>query len=123
MVQKTNSAIESRFDGFKWLAVTLVVAAGVVGNWYFSELPLLYRVVALLALAAMAGFVALQTAKGKSFSRLLKDVRIEIRKVVWPTRQETTQTTLQVVVVVLLMGLILWLLDYLLGWLVKSLIG
>ena len=49
--------------------------------------------------------------------------RSEIRKVVWPTRQETTQTTLIVVAVVLVMALLLWGLDSLLGWLVSMIVG
>ena len=73
--------------------------------------------------AAAAGFVALQTAKGQSFFNLVKEARIEIRKVVWPTRQETTQTTLMVVAVVLVMALLLWGLDSLLGWIVSSIVG
>ena len=58
-----------------------------------------------------------------SFWNLAKAARVEIRKVVWPTRQETTQTTLIVLGVVLLMALILWGLDSLLGWIVSSVIG
>ncbi|MBP5143215.1 preprotein translocase subunit SecE, partial [Pseudomonas chlororaphis] len=53
----------------------------------------------------------------------VKEARTEIRKVVWPTRQETTQTTLIVVAVVLVMALLLWGLDSLLGWLVSLIVG
>ena len=122
MTPKTE-AQASRFDLFKWLAVVALVVVGVVGNQYYSASPILYRVLALLALAAAAGFVALQTAKGKSFFALAKEARTEIRKVVWPTRQETTQTTLIVVAVVLVMALLLWGLDSLLGWAVSLIVG
>ncbi|MFR0675528.1 preprotein translocase subunit SecE [Enterobacterales bacterium AW_CKDN230030176-1A_HGKHYDSX7] len=122
MTTKTE-AQESRFDLFKWLAVVALVVIGVVGNQYYSAAPILYRVLALLALAAVAGFIALQTTKGKAFFTLAKEARTEIRKVVWPTRQETTQTTLIVVVVVLVMALLLWGLDSLLGWLVSLIVG
>ena len=118
-----NEAQESRFDLFKWLAVVALVVVAVVGNQYYSASPILYRVLALLVLAAVAGFVALQTAKGKSFFALAKEARTEIRKVVWPTRQETTQTTLIVVAVVLVMALLLWGLDSLLGWAVSLIVG
>ena len=114
---------ESKFDSVKWLVVTLLVAVGVTGNSFYSEESLLYRVLALLVLAAVAGFIALQTAKGQSFFLLFKEAKVEIRKVVWPTRQETTQTTAIVVVVVLLMGLALWAIDSLLSWLVSGVIG
>ncbi|TDF86029.1 preprotein translocase subunit SecE [Pseudomonas sp. H9] len=116
-------AQDSRFDLLKWLAVVALVVVGVVGNLYYSASPILYRVLALLVLAAVAGFIALQTAKGKSFFTLVKEARTEIRKVVWPTRQETTQTTLIVVAVVLVMALLLWGLDSLLGWLISLIVG
>ncbi|NQD79916.1 preprotein translocase subunit SecE [Pseudomonas seleniipraecipitans] len=118
-----TEAKESRFDLLKWLAAALLVVAGVVGNQYFSAEPILYRVVALLVMAAVAAAIALQTAKGQSFFSLVKEARVEIRKVVWPTRQETTQTTLIVVLVVIVMALMLWGLDSLLGWLVSFIVS
>jgi len=116
-------AKEGRFDALKWLVVVLLVALGVVGNQYFAAEPVLYRVLVLLVLAALASYVAFQTLKGRAFFVLLKEARTEIRKVVWPTRQETTQTTLIVVAVVLVMALLLWGLDTLLGWLVSLIVG
>jgi preprotein translocase subunit SecE len=116
-------AKDSRFDLLKWLVVVALLVVGVVGNQYYSAEPILYRVIALLLLAAAAVFVALQTTKGRSFFGLAKEARAEIRKVVWPTRQETTQTTLIVVAVVLVMALLLWGLDSLLGWLVSLIVG
>lgn len=113
----------SRFDLLKWLVVAALVIVGVVGNQYFSAEPILYRVLALLVIAALAGVIALQTSKGQAFWVLAKEARVEIRKVVWPTRQETTQTTLIVVAVVLIMALLLWGLDSLLGWLVSLIVG
>ena len=116
-------APDSRFDLVKWLAVVLLVVVGVVGNQYYSAQPILYCVLALLVIAAVAAYVGLQTGKGKAFFVLAKEARAEIRKVVWPTRQETTQTTLIVVAVVLVMALLLWGLDSLLGWLVSLIVG
>lgn len=113
----------SRFDLIKWLLVVALVAVGVVGNQVFSGESILYRVLALLVLAVVAGLVALQTVKGRAFFALLKDARVEIRKVVWPTRQETANTTLIVVAVVLVMSLILWGVDSLLGWFVSLIVG
>ena len=116
-------ANDARFDLVKWLVVAGLVVVAVVGNQYYSAEPILYRVLAVLAIGVVAAFVALQTSKGRSFAVLLKEARGEIRKVVWPTRQETTQTTLIVVVVVLVMALLLWGLDSLLGWLVSMVVG
>ena len=109
----------SRFDSIKWILVFILVAVAVVGNSYFSDQSLLYRVLGILALAAVAGLIALQTAKAAAFWALVKRSRTQIRKVVWPTRQETVQTTMIVVAFVLVVALILWGLDSLLGWLVS----
>ena len=112
-------ATTSRFDTIKWLIVTVLVAVAVVGNSYYSDQSLLYRVLGILALAVVAGFVALQTAKGAALWTLIKGSRTEIRKVVWRTRQENVQTRMIVVIFVLLVALFLWGLDSLLGWLVS----
>lgn len=121
-----NSKVETesnRFDSLKWLLVVVLIAVGVGGNVYFAGQSLLYRVIALLILAVLAVIVALQTMKGAEFWKLAKEARVEIRKVVWPTRQEATQTTLIVFAFVLVMALILWGLDTLVGWAASRILG
>jgi preprotein translocase subunit SecE len=113
----------SRFDLVKWLVVFVLVAAGVAGNQYFNAESLLYRVLALVALGLVAALVALQTDRGRRFATLLKEARVEIRKVVWPTRPELVQTTVIVLVFVLVVALILWGMDSLISWLVAGFIG
>ena len=114
---------QSVTDWFKWIIVTVIVGGGVFGNWYYQDQSLLYRVLALLALAAVAGLVTFQTNQGKALWTLIKESRVEIRRVVWPNRQETTQTTFIVVMLVLAFSLILWGLDSLLSWIVSIVIG
>jgi len=118
-VEKESSSL----DGLKWILVLALVSIGVVGNYYFEAESLLYRVLALLVLAFVAGWVAVQTTKGRAFSKLVSEARVEIRKVVWPTRQELTQTTMIVVAFVLVMALLLWGIDSLIGWIISSVIG
>jgi preprotein translocase subunit SecE len=113
----------SKFDSVKWGLIALLIGAGVYGNSYFSDESLLYRVLALLVLALVAGAIAVTTQKGHAVWALIKGSRTEIRKVVWPTRQETVQTTLIVVAFVLVVALFLWGLDSLLGWLVSLVIA
>ena len=91
-----------RFDNVKWVLVAVFVAVGVYGNSYFADESLLYRVLGLLALGLVAGFVALQTSQGAALWGLVRESRTEIRKVVWPTRQEALQTTMIVLAVVVL---------------------
>lgn len=116
-------AKEFRLDGLKWLFVVALVAAGVVANSYYSDISLLYRVLGLVVAGLIAAFVAVNTAKGNAFWSLLREAQVEVRKVVWPTRQETNQTTMIVVAVVLIMALILWGLDTFLGYLASLVIG
>lgn len=124
MNAKTESGSTSgRLDSLKWLVVVALAAVAVVGNQYFSAESILYRVVGVLVVAAVALFVAAQTEKGRAMIVLGREARSEIRKVVWPNRQETIQTTLIVVAVVLVMGLILWGLDSLFGWAISIIVG
>ena len=102
-VKKEGNALNT----LKWLLVLILVSVGVAGNYYFEAESVLYRVLALLVLAFLAGWIAIQTTKGQAFAKLVAEARIEIRKVVWPTRQELTQTTMIVVVFVLFVALVL----------------
>lgn len=118
-----SEAKEYRLDPVKWLLVVGLVAVGVVGNSHFSAEPILYRVLGLLVLAVVAILISLQTEKGSSLWRLLRESLVEVRKVVWPSRQETNQTTLIVIAVVIVMSIILWLLDTFFGWVASLIIG
>ncbi len=121
-----NTSVENKagsLDWLKWLVVAALLAGGVFANWYYQDEMLLLRVAGLLATAAVAILLALQTERGKAIWSLLKEARTEVRRVVWPTNQETTQTTLVVIAIVFVFALILWGLDSLLGWIVSSMIG
>lgn len=107
----------------KWIFVLALAAGGVLGNWYFQDESLLMRALALVATALVAGFVALQTERGRRVWALAREARTELNRVVWPTRQEATQTTAIVLILILLFSLILWGLDSLLSWLVQMVIG
>ncbi len=110
-------------DWLKWLLVFGILGAGVFGNWYYQDQSLLYRVAGLIVLAAMALGLAVQTARGSATWTLMKESRSEIRRVVWPSWDETLQTTMIVLVLVLVFALILWGLDSILSLLVSKVIG
>lgn len=118
-----SKANNSPLDVMKWLLAAAFLAAAVVGNYLYADIGLLYRVLGVVALMLVSAGFALTTSQGKAFQVLLKEANIERRKVVWPTRQETTQMTVMILVVVVVMALLLWGLDSLLGWFVSSLIG
>ena len=122
MSENSNAHVQ-RQDLLKWAAVIAIVAGGVYANAYFAAEPLVVRVVGLLILGAFAVWLAVQTTKGSAFLTLCLEAKTEVRKVVWPTRQETAQTTMIVLVVVFILAIVLWLLDSLLGAVVSRIIG
>ena len=103
---------KSSLDGLKWGVTILLLTAIVVGNYIYGEsLHVVAQVAVLLVLAALAVFSAAMTEKGQTFLGFAKESRLEVRKVVWPTRQETLQTTLIILAVSTVVGLVLWGLD------------
>jgi preprotein translocase subunit SecE len=105
------------------VAAAMLVAA--VGAYYwFQDLAITpVRVVALIAVALIASFIAAQSDSGATFFRFLKESDIERRKVVWPTHQETLQTSLMVIIVTILISLFLAGIDWMLGAAVRSMVG
>ena len=110
-------------DPAKWAGAFVILATGIAGFYYWSDESLLLRVIGLLVLSAVALFVAVQTEKGRAAWEFVRESHTEVRKVVWPTRKETTQTTLIVIAMVGLVAIIMWILDGFLAWLVKLLLG
>jgi len=115
--------VESGMDTVKLIIALLIAVAAMAAFYIFPEQSLLFRVGGLLLGAGVAVGIALQTAKGRNIWGFFHGAQIEVRKVVWPTRQETVQTTLIVVVVVILISIVLWLLDMFLGWTIGALMG
>ncbi|APX94619.1 preprotein translocase subunit SecE [Halomonas sp. 1513] len=121
---KHNAEVqESRHDGLKWAVVVSLVVVAVVGNSYFADQAILYRVLGVVALCALAAVVGFTTTKGRDLLELARSARKEIQRVVWPTRPETIQTTAIVLVAVLVVALMLWLMDTILGWAMSGVIG
>jgi preprotein translocase subunit SecE len=120
----TVEATQSRFDVVKLMFALLLLAAGIVGFYYYAEqFILLYRVIGLVAVASVSLLVVYSTERGKSLWQYFQDARTELRKVVWPSRTETTQTTVVVAIVVVLVGFFLWLLDVGFGWAIRQLLS
>ena len=112
-----------KLDTMKWAAVIVLIVVAVIGNQYLSTYSALIRAGGVLVVLAAAGFVAFQTLKGRTAIEFAKEAQIEVRKVVWPTRQETVQTTLIVAVFVVIVSLFLWAVDSLLVWALNFIVG
>lgn len=122
MVTKTEQQ-SSAMDTVKLAVSLLVLIGGVIAFYYFQEESQLLRVLGILAVAVTAFLIAATTLIGKRSLGFAREARVEVRKVVWPSRQETTQTTIAVLVMVLIVAIMLWLIDMFLGWSVRSLLG
>lgn len=110
-------------DVVKQVFSIVFVIAGLAGFYYFSEFALLYRVLSLVVIVLIAMGLMLTTQLGQGFWNFALESKQEVRKVVWPTRQETMRTTLMVFAMVIIVGVILWLLDMFLFWGVRLLTG
>ena len=121
-----NAKVEtesSRFDTLKLGAALLLLVVAVIAFYRFDDQLLVLRVLGLLAVAGISIFIAAQSSTGKNIIDFIGGAKAEVRKVVWPTRAETTQTTLAVMVMVILVGIFLWLLDMVLLWAIQMLTG
>ena len=113
----------NQFDSLKWGVVLALVVAGVVGHYMYSSQPAVILLVGWLILVAVALLIASQTAKGRLAWQFAREARMELRKVVWPTKKETLRMTGLVVLMVIVASLILWGFDNLLLWIVSILTG
>ena len=119
----TEANIEVKSNKTYLIAAIGVLVMGMVLFYYFSDIRLFYRVVGMIAVLILSGYIGYQSDFGKLVYSYVTDSKIELKKVTWPTKQETTQTTLGVIFVVIVVGILLWLFDMLLGWAIGTLYG
>jgi preprotein translocase subunit SecE len=119
----TETQASSSLDTVKLTVALVLLGAAVVAFYWYEDQSLLIRVLGRRGVAAVSVLIAAQTAVGRSTWTFIGNTRNEVRKVVWPTRAETTQTALAVLFVVVLMGVVLWLLDMFLLWAIRLLTG
>ncbi|MFB9067032.1 preprotein translocase subunit SecE [Pseudofulvimonas gallinarii] len=118
--QSTGSSV----DTVKLLAALLILVAGVVGYYWFAETGhFAIRFAGLVVCLVAAGVIAAFTGPGRALVGFFSETRFELRKVAWPSRQETVQTTIMVMIVVVIISILLWLIDMLLAWIVRGLVG
>jgi preprotein translocase subunit SecE len=121
-----NSKTETQqgsIDIFKFLLALVVLTISLVGFYYYSEAPKILRVLGVLAGIIVSLVIVSQTLKGRQAIDFVRDAQVEVRKIVWPTRQETSQTTLFVIIVVIIFAILLWVLDLGLSSSIQGLIG
>ena len=110
-------------DVAKLVIAILLVIAGIVAFYVLQAQADWVRWSAVAAGIVLAIVVFGSSARGRAVWQFVLDSRQELRKVSWPTRQETTQTTLVVFAFVIFVGFFFWLLDLFLSWATRFLTG
>jgi preprotein translocase subunit SecE len=115
-VQATEGA--SAKDNALMILSIVALLAGVVAFYWYEEDPLALRLAVVVAVG-----LAWVSWYGREFWQFAQAARVELRKVVWPEREDTVRTTVLVIVFASLMGLFFWVLDLILTWLIRLLTG
>ena len=110
-------------DTAKLALAVVIVLGGLVAYYYFGDSSTLLRTLGVLLAVALAAVVALTSMQGKALWKFIQGARVELSKVVWPTKDETIQTTLVVLVVAVIGGVLFWTLDFFLLWITTRITG
>jgi len=124
MATQTETSQSGALDIVKLLIAVVALVGGLYAYYYFAnDVAQALRVLMVLG-GAIAGIgIAMTSTQGQQLWHFIQGSRVEIRKVVWPTRQETTQTAIAVFVFTLVMMLFFWGLDSGLLWLTRALVS
>jgi len=101
----------------------LVLFVGIVAFYWYGDFPLVARVAMVVTGLAAAAALVWFSWYGREFWQFAQAARIELRKVVWPSRDETVKTTYVVFIFAIAMGLFFWGLDWVLTWLTRFMTG
>jgi preprotein translocase subunit SecE len=123
MTEQAQTGGASALDTAKLVAAIAILVGGVAAFYVLDEYPAAVRWLIVLVAVAAGIFVALLSAQGRELAQYVQGSRVELRKVVWPTRDETTKMTLVVFAAIVVMALFFWMLDMLLGFITRSLTG
>lgn len=121
--QNSSKSKSQNFNLLWWLLTIALIAVGVVGNYYFDYIAWSVRLAGLIVLGGVVIITALQTRAGQRVFVFAKEAKVELNKVVWPTRPETLQTTAIIIGLVILTAIVLWGIDRVLLWAVNWLTG
>ncbi len=124
MTAQTETNQSGALDTLKLLLSAAFLVGGLYGFYYYENaLALPLRVLMVLGGTGVGIALAMTSVQGQQLWQFIQGSRVELRKVVWPTRQETTQTAIAVFVFTLILALFFWALDSGLLWLTRTLVG
>jgi len=110
-------------DKAKLVVSILLLLGGIAAFYWFSDQPIWQRWLAVVAGVVLAAVIVATSQYGRDLRQFVLDARIELRKIVWPTRRETGMTTLVVFVFVFVSGVFFYLVDLALAWATRHLTG
>ena len=124
MSTQTETSQSGVLDILKLLVAAVALVGGLYGYYFYeNDIALPLRVLMVLGGTAAGIAIAMTSVQGQRLWHFIQGSRVEIRKVVWPTRTETTQTAIAVFVFTLILALFFWALDSGLLWLTRRLVG
>ena len=124
MATQTEIGQSSALDTVKLLIAALALIGGLFAySYYENSLAVALRVLFVLAGTGIGIGIAMSSTQGRRLWQFIQGARVEWRKIVWPTRQETTQTAIAVFVFTLVMALFFWALDSGLLWVTNRLVS
>jgi|SRR5580698_6980428 preprotein translocase subunit SecE len=123
MSEQQVATQSSGLDSAKLAASIALVVGGLVAYYWFETQAWYLRGAYVVGGVVLGLFLAWQTNVGRSTLSFILSSRNEVRKMVWPTREETLQTTLAVIVVVLITAVLMWMLDLGLFWALRGITG
>ncbi|MGH8040417.1 MAG: preprotein translocase subunit SecE [Rudaea sp.] len=103
-------------DIVKLTLALIVLGAGVFAYYWFNAQPTWQRLLMLIGGLVFGAAIGYPTHSGRQLKEFLSESVFEMRKVVWPTRQETIQTTIVIMIVVVILAVLLGLIDLFLNW-------
>ena len=121
MTEQTETGA-SALDTVKLVAAAAILVGGIAAFYLLGTYPLAVRWAIVLASFGLGAFVALQSAQGRVFWQFVQGSRVELRKVVWPTREETVRTAIFVFIMMVILSLFFLGVDSLFGAAVRWLL-
>ena len=115
--------VSNPLDTVKWVVVVLLLGGLVYAYGQYADVSVLYRAIAAVTTVVVALGIASTTMKGQTFLEFAKEARIEVRKVVWPERQDVVRMTLIILAATAFVGLMLYFIDMILVWVVGFITG
>lgn len=120
LVVSDKKSVSNPQDRLKWALIGFLFILLVVGNLYFSAVSAALRAFVAILLGIALLWVAKSTVQGTVAWEFMKSARLEIRKITWPTRDETIRTAGIVLLLIVLVALLLWGVDALFAFLVGA---